>query len=508
MLKLYNTLTRTIEEFVPIHPPKVGIYSCGPTVYDFQHIGHMRRYVGDDLLIRTLKYNGYEVKHVMNITDVGHLVSDSDTGEDKMEKGAKKFGLSVWDIAKKFEQQFFDSIDLLGIKRPDMVVHATDAIQDQIDLIQILEEKGYTYTIADGVYFDTSKFKNYFKLSGQNPEELKAGVRVDVVPGKKHITDFALWKFSPKDEKREMEWESPWARPPATSSKQSSEKQGDVAGEVGRGVGFPGWHIECSAMSMKALGPTFDIHTGGIDHISIHHTNEIAQSEAASGRKFVNYWVHHNFLTVEKQKMSKSIGNIFTAQDVADKGFHPLSLRYLYLQTHYRQEMNFTWNALTAAQKSLERLWGHIVEFKKEEMARKKISCAEFNTRFTDAVNDDLNMPQALAIAWELVKSDYPAYAKIDALLRFDHILGLGFWEVYENGFTKTAEKIPARVMELVQERKQMRKAKRFSAADHLRNTIQKMGYEVKDKENGETEVTKIILADIDTELKSLYTKK
>lgn len=472
MLKFYNTLTHTIQEFVSIYPLKVGIYSCGPTVYDFQHIGHMRRYVGDDLLIRTLKYNGYEVKHVMNITDVGHLVSDSDTGEDKMEKGAKKFGLSVWDIAKKFERQFLDSIDLLGIQRPSLVIHATDAIADQIDLIQILEEKGYTYKIADGVYFDTSKFKDYFKLSGQNPEELKAGARVDIVEGKKHITDFALWKFSPGQDSgqapRQMEWKSPW------------------------GMGFPGWHIECSAMSMKALGPTFDIHTGGIDHISIHHTNEIAQSEAASGRKFVNYWVHHNFLTVEKQKMSKSIGNIFTAQDVVDKGFHPLSLRYLYLQTHYRQEMNFTWESLTAAQKSLERLWGHIVEWKKEEVTRKKISCAEFNQRFLDSINDDLNMPQALAIVWELVKSDFPAYVKIDALLRFDHILGLGFWEVYENGFTKTVENVPTRVMELVQERQQMRKAKRFSAADHLRNTIHKMGYEIKDKEDGTAEVTKI----------------
>ncbi len=486
MLKIYNTLTRKVEEFKSLQPHRVGMYSCGPTVYDFQHIGHMRRYVGDDILVRVLKFNGYEVKHVMNITDVGHLTSDADTGEDKMEKGALKFGMSVWDIAKKFEKQFFDSMDILSIKRPDVIVHATEAIQDQIELIQILEEKGYTYKISDGVYFDTSKFKDYFKLSCQNPDELKAGARVEVVEGKKNISDFALWKFTPSGARREMEWESPWAR---LDSSESSAR---------RGVGFPGWHIECSAMSMKNLGPTFDIHTGGIDHISIHHTNEIAQSEAASGRKFVNFWVHHAFLMVEGHKMSKSIGNIFTVQDVKNKGYHPLSLRYLYLQTHYRQEMNFTWDALTAAQKSLERLWEHIVLWKREEVSRKKISCAEFNQRFLDAINDDLNVSQALGIVWELVKSDYPSYAKLDALLRFDEVLGLGLWSVYENGFTKSVEKIPARVMELMQERQQMRKAKRFSSADHLRNTIKKMGYEIIDKDNGETEVQKISTLGVD----------
>ncbi len=293
MLRLYNTLSRTIQDFKPLNNNQVGIYSCGPTVYDYQHIGHMRRYVGDDILVRVLKFNNYNVKHVMNITDVGHLVSDSDTGEDKMEK----FGMSVWEIAKKFEKQFFDSEKLLNIKKPDVVIRATDAIKDQIGLIQILEEKGFTYKIEDGIYFNTSKFPDYFKLSGQNPDELKAGARVAITEGKKNISDFALWKFSSQNEKRAMEWDSPW------------------------GVGFPGWHIECSAMSMKNLGQTFDIHTGGIDHISIHHTNEIAQSQAATGRKFVNYWVHHNFLTVENEKMSKSLNNFYTVEDVVKKGF-------------------------------------------------------------------------------------------------------------------------------------------------------------------------------------------
>ncbi len=479
MLRLYNTLTRKIEDFHSIQPHKVGMYSCGPTVYDYQHIGHMRRYVGDDILVRVLQFNNYQVKHVMNITDVGHLVSDSDTGEDKMEKGAKKFGLSVWDIAKKFEKQFFDSMDLLDIKRPNVIVHATDAIQDQIELIQILEEKGFTYKISDGIYFDTSKFPNYFNLSKQNPEELKAGARVEMVEGKKNITDFALWKFSYQNGRsfdsaqddtalqRQMEWESPW------------------------GIGFPGWHIECSAMSMKNLGPIFDIHTGGIDHISIHHTNEIAQSEAASGQKFVNFWVHHNFLTVNGQKMSKSIGNIFTVEDVKKKGFDPLALRYLYLQTHYRQEMNFTWEALMAAETALNRMWTEVALWKKEETSKRKVNCAEFEEQFLQAVNDDLNMPKALAVVWEFLKSNYPSYAKADSLLKLDDILGLNLWNVYDQGFKKKEEKIPENILAMVEEREKLRKQKRFSAADQLRNKIKKLGYDIQDREEGGTEIKK-----------------
>ncbi len=471
MLKLYNTLTRSVEDFQPISSPHIGIYSCGPTVYDYQHIGHMRRYVGDDILVRALTYNGYDVKHVMNITDVGHLTSDADTGEDKMEKGAKKFGMSVWDIAKKFEKQFFESLTLLGIKNPDIVIHATDAIADQIDLIQILEEKGFTYTISDGVYFDTTKFPDYFKLSRQNPQELKAGARVEMAKGKRNITDFALWKFSPNPlaggEKRQMEWESPW------------------------GVGFPGWHIECSAMSMKNLGPTFDMHTGGIDHINIHHTNEIAQSEAATGRKFVNYWVHHAFLHVQGQKMSKSIGNIYTVQDVMKKGFSPLSLRYLYLQTHYRQEMNFTWEALEASQRALSRLYEEVTKWEKLT-DKKRPGCEEFEKRFFDAVNDDLNMPQALAVVWELVKSDYPSRAKAESLFTFDKILELDIWQVHEKGFVKPEEKIPSEIMEFVTERNSLRKQKKFILADQIRHKIIKLGYEIEDKKDGKVIVKSI----------------
>lgn len=487
MLKLYNTLTKKVEEFQPLHPPHVGMYSCGPTVYDFQHIGHMRRYVGDDILVRALKLNGYEVKQVMNITDVGHLVSDADTGEDKMEKGAKKFGINIWELAKKLEKQFFDSCEKLNIKKPDEIMRATDYIKDQIELIEILQEKGYTYKIKDGIYFDTSKFADYTKLSGQNLEDLKAGARVEIVKGKKNISDFALWKVSPssgKDgsgQKREMEWESPW------------------------GVGFPGWHVECSAMSMKALGSTIDIHTGGIDHISIHHTNEIAQSEAASGRQFVKYWVHHAFLMVDNQKMSKSLGNIFTVDDVVARGFHPLTLRYLYLQTHYRQEMNFTWKALGAAQTALDTLWQEAQVFgayptstaNDREPSQKVLRKYE---EFIDHVNNDLNMSAALASLHHGLKERKDDFDSIFLLEKTDEILGLHLkvkgTQLYEddqrlNKGKGELSRVEKEVIGLVAERNKLRKERKYHLADQIRFRIQKMGYDAEDV-NGKTKIRKI----------------
>ena len=449
-LRIYNTLSRSIEDFQPLNPPNVSIYSCGPTVYDFQHIGHMRRYVGDDLLIRALKYNGYKVHHVMNITDVGHLTSDADTGEDKMEKGARKLGLSVWDIAKKFEKQFIESCEALNITLPKELMHATDYIPEQIELIKTLEEKGFTYKTTDGIYFDSSKFSDYFKLSRQNPEDLKAGVRVEIGE-KKNISDFALWKFSPKDSKRQMEWDSPW------------------------GKGFPGWHIECSAMSMKALGDTLDIHTGGVDHINIHHTNEIAQSEAATGKPFVKYWIHHAFLIAEGEKMSKSLENTYTVSDVRQKGFDPLALRYLYMQTHYRQEMNFTWEALEAAQKAFSKLRE---DFSSWEEA--KIGCAEFEQKFEEAVNDDLNFPKALSIVWEMVKSDYPDSAKKQSILKFDEVLGLSL-----ANFKPKKIEIPEEVRKLVEEREALRKEGKFDEADKIREEVEEKGFIVEDSEAG-----------------------
>ncbi|HSD98122.1 MAG TPA: cysteine--tRNA ligase [Patescibacteria group bacterium] len=461
-MKIYNTLSRSIEEFIPQNPPQVSMYSCGPTVYDYQHIGHMRRYVGDDVLIRVLQSNGYTVHHVMNITDVGHLVSDSDTGEDKMEKGSKKFGKSVWEVAKMFENQFKDSCRLLNIVLPhgDNLMHATDYIKEQIELVETLEEKGYTYKLEDGIYFDTSKFPDYFKLSRQNPEELKKGARVEFIEGKKNAADFALWKFSPKGEKRQMEWDSPW------------------------GIGFPGWHIECSAMSMKALGRTLDIHTGGIDHIAIHHTNEIAQSECATGVQFVRYWVHHNFLVVNGTKMSKSLGNFYTVEDVKAKGYDPLSLRYLYLQTHYRQEMNFTWEALEGAQKAYKKLVEEIASWDAPA-----VGCAEYEERFMTAVNDDMNMSKALSIVWELVKSDYPTSAKAESMKRFDEILGLQLFEKAKE--KEKAVEVPEEVQKLLAERETFRKSEDWVASDELRKKIESLGFAVADSKEGSKVVRK-----------------
>ena len=455
MLNIFNTLTRKIEEFHPINSPNVGMYACGPTVYDYLHIGNMRRYVNDDILVRVLEYDGYKVKHVINITDVGHLTSDQDTGEDKMEKGAKKFNMSVWDIAKKFEKIFFEDWEKLNLKTPSLVMHATDYIKDQIDLIQILEEKGYTYKTKDGIYFDTSKFPEYNKLSRQKLEELRPGARVEIIKGKKSPSDFALWKFSQKDSKRQMEWESPW------------------------GIGFPGWHLECSAMSMKALGINFDIHTGGIDHISVHHTNEIAQSEAASNKPFVNYWVHHAFLIVEDEKMSKSLENFYRVKDIVSKGYDPLSLRYLFLQTHYRQEMNFTCDALAASQKALNRLRDEFISL--GDAADR--GCEEYDNKFFAAINDDLNMPKALAVLWELLKSDCSNSKKVKSILDYDKILGLKLNEAKEIRGKKL--EIPEEVMRMVNEREKLRKQRRFHLADQMRNKIKKMGYEVEDTKKG-----------------------
>jgi len=457
MLRLYNTLTRKIEDFKPINPPQVNMYTCGPTVYEYSHIGHMRRYVGDDILIRTLEFNNYKVKQVMNITDVGHLTSDSDTGEDKMEKGARKFGMSVWDIAKKFEKQFFNSSGALNIRTPNIVMRATDYIKEQIVFIQSLEKKGYTYKIDDGIYFDTSKFKNYDKLRGKEASEgLKEGARIDIVKGKKNPTDFALWKFSPKGSRRRMEWESPW------------------------GVGFPGWHIECSTMAIKGLNTeTLDIHTGGIDHIRIHHTNEIAQSESATGKKFVKYWVHHNFLHVDGAKMSKSIGNIWTVEEIVKRGFDPLALRYLYLQTHYRAEMNFTWESLQAAQIAYKRLIEEVSEFKNP-----KIGCAEYEENFLDAINDDLNMAKALSVVWNLLRSDYPDNAKAESIFKMDQVLGLDLEKAREKR-KQIKIIVPAQVKKLIEERQQLRKRGSYTQADHIRNKIKKLGYNIKDTEKG-----------------------
>ncbi len=462
MLKLSNSLSRKVEEFKPINAHHVGMYSCGPTVYDFAHIGNFRSYSTSDLLVRVLKYNNFNVNFVMNITDVGHLVSDEDTGEDKMEKSAKKEGKTAWEVAKFYTEAFVKDYEALNYIKPTRLTKATDHIQEQIDLVKRLEDQGYTYIISDGVYFDTSKLKDYGKLS--TLDQIKEGVaRVEVNVEKRNPRDFALWKFSPEGGKRQMEWKSPW------------------------GKGFPGWHIECSAMSMKYLGETFDIHTGGMDHISVHHTNEIAQSEAATHKKFVNYWVHTAFMLVAGQKMSKSLGNIYRIYDLEKEGHTALGLRYLYMQTHYKQEMNFTFPALEAAENALSKLYNEVSNWDlpgEGSGDRPSPDFMDYEIRFRDAVNDDLNMPKALAVVWEMVKSDNPSSAKARSLFRMDEVLGFNFKEI---GSKLKSEQgiVPSEIAALVKEREAFRKQRQFNAADQLRAKIEKMGYEIEDSEKG-----------------------
>ena len=464
MMDIYltNSLTRKKEKFEPINPPDVGLYTCGMTVYDYAHIGHGRKYVTDDILKRTLRVNGYRVKHVQNVTDVGHLVSDADEGEDKLEKGATKQGKTVWEVAEFFTKNFYESMDRLNIIRPDVVCKATEHLEEQIKLIEKILESGFAYDTPEAVYFDVSKFPDYGKAFGQNLEDKKVAVREEVHTGehKKHPADFALWfKRVGRFADHVMHWDSPW------------------------GDGFPGWHIECSAMSMKYLGEQFDIHTGGEDHTAIHHPNEIAQSEAATGKiPFVNYWLHTAFLMVDGKKMSKSLGNFYTVDDVAAKNFDPLSLRYLYLGTHYRDPLNFTWDSLMAAQNALNKLKSLILSYRSENdrtmlSEEKQIKVSDYNGRFMAAINDDLNTPQALAVVWEMLKSNIPSTDKYDLALSFDEILGLGLSKMKE-----TKLEIPEEIAMLINERQKLRAEGKFAEADKIRDRIIAAGFNVNDK--------------------------
>lgn len=450
MLKLYNTLTRKLEDFTPLNPPNVGLYTCGMTVYDFAHIGHGRKYVDDDILRRTLKRFGYDVTHVQNITDVGHLVSDEDSGEDKMEKGAKKYGKTVWEVASFYTEHFYHSMDSLNVLRPSVICKATDHIPEQIALIEQLIQKGLAYDTPEAVYFDVTKFPGYEGLFGrQKLEEKKTAVRETVKEGehKKHPADFSLWfKRIGRFADHAMHWESPW------------------------GDGFPGWHIECSAMSMKYLGETIDIHTGGIDHISVHHPNEIAQSEGATSKQFVKYWVHYNFLRVDGKKMSKSLGNFLTIEDVIKKGVDPLSLRYFYLTSHYRSELNFTWEALKSAQNALTQLRAHIPS--RNTLSTEKLEKVdEYREKFDAALANDFNMPQALAIMWEMLKSNIPGRDKYDLLLDFDEVLGLNLF--------KEQDQIPVEITMLGNQIDTLRLEKKYSEADEVRQKLLADGYTV-----------------------------
>lgn len=460
-----NSLSRKKEKFVPINPPNVGMYTCGMTVYDYAHIGHGRKYVNDDILKRVLTANGYKVSHVQNVTDVGHLVSDADEGDDKLEKGAAKTGKTVWEVAEFFTKNFYESVDKLNIIRPDIICKATDHIKEQIVMVQKLVDKGFAYDTPEAVYYDVTKFEKYGELFGQKLSEKKVGVREEVKEGehKKHPADFALWfKRVGRFENHTMHWDSPW------------------------GDGFPGWHIECSAMGMKYLGEQFDIHTGGEDHLSIHHPNEIAQSEAATGKSpFVKYWLHTAFLMVDGKKMSKSLGNFYTVDDVIKKGFYPLSLRYLYLTAHYRDPMNFTWESLEGAQNALIKLWKIVNELHNETgrtvLSNEKMDKLEdYRNRFLESVNDDLNTPRALAVMWEALKSNIPSPDKLDFLLYVDDILGL--WRDSDLSNISKGKELPDDIRKLMEKREQLRKDKNFEEADKIRKQIEDAGYEVEDK--------------------------
>ena len=458
-IKFYNTLTRKKEIFKPLKDKKVGLYTCGPTVYWYAHIGNLRTYIFEDILKRVLEYNGYKVKHIMNITDVGHLTSDADTGEDKIELGAKREKKTAWEIAKFYTEAFKKDIKALNIIFPTRFLKATDYIKEQIEFIKLLEKKGFTYKTEDGIYFNTAKIKNYGELAQLKKKKIKPGARVKLVPGKKNPTDFALWKFTPPGVKRQMEWDSPW------------------------GKGFPGWHTECVVMAIKHLGIPFDIHCGGIDHIPIHHTNEIAQAEAGFGKKLANYWLHGEFLVLKEGRMGKSEGNIIILEDLVKKGFNPLAYRYLCLGTHYRKKLTFSWEALKFAQISLNNLYQKIREIKAEARKSKKDKKAKslsekYKNGFLNFINDDLNIPRALALTWEMIKDkNLDNNEKYKLLLDFDKIFGLNLKEIKID--------IPAEIKRLVKQREKYRKEKKWKKADEIREKIKKMGFEIEDTKEG-----------------------
>ncbi len=445
-LHLYDTFTRSLREFVPLNPPHVSLYACGLTVYDYAHIGNLRTYIFEDILRRVLELNGYTVTHVQNITDVGHLVSDADTGEDKMEKGSQRTGKTAWEIAALYTQVFQEDLRQLNVLEPHIWCKATDHIPEQIAMIQCIEANGYTYRTGDGIYFDTSKLDDYGRLARLNLEGQQAGIRVERGE-KRNPTDFALWKFSPPDAQRQMEWESPW------------------------GAGFPGWHIECSAMAAKYLGPLFDIHCGGEDHIPVHHTNEIAQTQACYGTNLANYWLHGYFLQLNESRMSKSSGEFLRLQLLIDQGYDPLAYRYYCLNSVYRAKLNFNWEGMDAATTALNRLRQVVYEWGDPGSPDE-----EFLDRFQAEINDDLNMPRALALAWELVKSDRPAAAKKATLLVMDKVFGLRLAE-----WQPATDAIPDEITQLAQQRQAARAAKNWAEADRLREQIAAAGYDVQD---------------------------
>src|SRR3989338_2712608 len=450
VLRLRNTLSGELENFEPVRGA-VRMYNCGPTVYDRQHIGNLRGAVLANTLKRTLEAWGHKVSHVSNITDVGHLVSDADEGEEKMEAAAKKIGKHTQEIAEEITQLYFADLDLLGIDRGAMrFPRAAQYIAEQIALVKTLPQKGYAYQISDGVYFDTSKSPGYGKLGGISVSGQQAGARVEENKEKKNPHDFALWKLSKKDEKREQEWQSPW------------------------GIGFPGWHLECTAMIFKLLGKQIDIHIGGEDLVPIHHNNEIAQAEAVTGKQFVRYWLHNAFITIEGKKVSKSLGNTIYLTQLADRGISPRALRYLYLTAHYRTPMNFTWDSAEGANAALGRLSRAYLEMRAGKADE------AFLKEFYTAIANDLDTPKALAMVWENIKT-----LNRTTMAKADKILGLGLTEVKPRSKLEVKKEIPEEVQKLVSEREAARSAKDFVRSDALRSQIEAAGFEVKDTPDG-----------------------
>jgi len=465
MLRLFNTMTRRVDEFQPIEPGKVGLYTCGLTVYNYAHIGNLRTYLFEDVLKRVLRRHGYRVFHVMNVTDVGHLVSDADEGEDKMALGARREGKTAWEIAEFYLQAFREDLKRLNVIEPDVWCKATEHIPEMIDLIRRIEQKGFAYRTEDGIYFETSKLSDYGRLARLDVEGLQAGKRIEMVAGKRNPTDFALWKFSPPGRQRQMEWDSPW------------------------GVGFPGWHIECSAMALKYLGERLDIHCGGVDHIPVHHTNEIAQSETATGKKWVNWWMHGEFLTFPRAeadqdaKMSKSSGQFITLQTLIDRGLDPLAYRYFCLGAHYRAQLAFTWEALAAAASAFDRLSRLVPELRRQASGNEK-PIEKYLRQFNEAVDDDLNTPRGLAAMWSAVKDEQAGKGEVYAtLLEMDQVLGLGFDQMAEQPLP-----IPqAEIEKLVAQRDAARKARDFARADEIRDHLAELGIALEDGPGGTT---------------------
>jgi len=465
-IHLFNTMGRSVQSFKPLREGEVGFYGCGPTVYNFAHIGNLRTYIFEDILTRMLERFGYSVTHVMNITDVGHLSGDDDTGEDKMVKSARERGKSVLEVAQFYTDAFFTDTERLNIHRPTVVCKATEHIGDMIALIKKIEANGYTYSAGGNLYFDVSKFERYGQLAGLQLDQLKAGARVEVDPNKRNPFDFVLWFTRSKFENQALLWDSPW------------------------GLGYPGWHIECSAMSMKYLGEQFDIHAGGVDHIAVHHTNEIAQSEAATGHQWVDYWMHAEFLVLDKGKMSKSSGSFLTLQSLIDKGYDALDYRYFCLGGHYRSQLSFSWEGLDQARAARLALIDRIVALKEGAGAPTEISrlgerAAQYRAAFDEALADDLAMPRALAQLWLMLKdSEVPLADALALALDMDGVLGLSLADAKKKEASVDAETVRW-IEEKIAARAAAKKARDFAVADAIRNELKAKGIQLEDRPEG-----------------------